>query len=501
MFRKFSINRRSFLFGIAASTLPWGARGYAPEKTPRPIPRPAGFRARGHPSLEALVADARLGGKVSCVVADARTGEVLESIRPVLAQPPASVTKSITALYALEALGPGHRFRTRVLATGPVQNGIVQGDLVLLGGGDPTLNTDHLLALAGRVKAAGIRGVKGRFVVHGGGVPTLRQIDESQPVHVGYNPAVSGLILNFNRVYFEWKRTQDGYSTTMDARSDRVRPRVSMARMKIAETQGPTYTYARRNGRDEWVVARKALGKGGGRWLPVRDPLAYGGDVFRSLARSHGIVLPVARTADGPVPTGTVVGEHVSEDLNRIIRGMLKYSTNITAEVLGLMATQTRGTKPTSLASSAREMSAWLASRLHTKRAKFVDHSGLGDASRITAHDMVRALTETGADGPLIRLMKQIPIRDSNDKVIKNPATRVFAKTGTLNFVSALAGYERTGDGRQLAFAIFSSDVGRRSALTKSQRERPEGGRAWTKRARRMQQRMLKRWSDVFGVA
>ncbi len=41
----------------------------------------------------------------------------------------------------------------------------------------------------------------------------------------GYNPAVSGLNLNFNRVYFEWKRAQGGYQLGMDARGAKERPR------------------------------------------------------------------------------------------------------------------------------------------------------------------------------------------------------------------------------------------------------------------------------------
>jgi len=494
------MRRRSFLAGISLSFFPGAGRAFAPDVTPLPIRRPPGFKARRHPALERLVSEAGLSGKVSCVVADARTGEVLESLRPVFAQPPASVSKAITALYALEALGPGHRFRTRLVATGPVSGGIVQGDLVLMGGGDPTLNTDNLFDLARALKQVGVRGVTGRFVVNDGALPRIDQIDKGQPAHVGYNPSIGGLNLNFNRVYFEWKPEGSGYSIVMDARSERVRPRVSVARMRVVDRKSPTYTYKRVGGRDEWTVARAALGKGGGRWLPVRDPAAYAGEVFRSLARSHGVELPRAKVSTAKLPQATVLAEHVSAELNTIIRGMLKYSTNITAEALGLAASKRRGRQVGSLVASAGEMARWLGESHGAKRPKFVDHSGLGDASRLTAHDMVRALTVAGIDGPLIRLMKQIPIRDAKNNVVKNHPLKVFAKTGTLNFVSALAGYERAADGRQLAFAIFAADTDRRAGLSKAQRERPDGGRAWTRKARRLQQRMLQRWADVFGV-
>lgn len=501
MFGRFKINRRAFLSGLGVSAIASPSRGSAPVSSPLPLPRPPEIRARRHKALDVLASEAGISGKVSCAVADARTGEILESLRPVLAQPPASVTKAITALYALETLGSKHRFRTRILATGPVKNGIVQGDIALVGGNDPVLNTDDLFSLASALKGAGIRGATGRFVLHGGGLPLIEQIDPDQPAHVGYNPAVSGLVLNFNRVYFEWKRGAEGYTTTMDARSDRLRPRVSMAKIKIVDRKAPTYTYARKGGRDQWTVARAALGKGGGRWLPVRDPIAYAGEVFASLARSHGIELKPPRIETGRPPEGAVLAEHTSPELSVLLRGMLKYSTNITAEVLGLAATRARGVPATSLRASANEMSRWLADRLHTKHARFVDHSGLSDASRISAHDMVRALVNAGAEGPLAGLLKVIPVRDEAGKVIKGHPLRISAKTGTLNFVSALAGYVRAPDGRQLTFAIFSADTARRAALSKAQRERPDGGRTWTKRARRLQHRMLKRWADIFGVA
>ena len=84
---------------------------------------------------------------------------------------PASVTKAVTALYALDTLGRGHRFATRLLAAGPVEDGVLRGDLVLAGGGDPTLDTDALADMAAGLKRAGVREVTGAFRVWGGAVP------------------------------------------------------------------------------------------------------------------------------------------------------------------------------------------------------------------------------------------------------------------------------------------------------------------------------------------
>ena len=194
---------RRFVIGALLASVSNVALAEAPVASIRPKPRAGDFRKRTVRGADALIANARLGGKVGFVVADAKTGLILESGNPILAQPPASVTKTITALYALDSLGSGYRFKTRLMATGPVSNGRLKGDLVLVGGGDPTLTTDDLAEMAAGLKRAGVREVTGKFKVNASALPYVKSIDSSQPDHVGYSPAVSGLNLNYNRVYFE----------------------------------------------------------------------------------------------------------------------------------------------------------------------------------------------------------------------------------------------------------------------------------------------------------
>ena len=476
------------MFGAADAAL-----ANAPVRSLRPIQKPSDAAKLAAPGVEDLVAKAQLSGDVSFVVADALSGEILESYKPLKAHPPASVTKAVTAMYALEKRGAGHQFETRLIATGPVSGGVLNGDLVLIGGGDPTLDSQDLYDMAARMKEAGILEVRGKFKVSSGGVPTIGRIDGDQPDHVGYNPAVSGLNLNYNRVYLEWKRTNLGYDVVMDARTERLRPAVSVSKIKIEDRASPVFKYSGANGRDNWSVARGALGKNGGRWLPMRRPELYTGDVFQSVARSHGIVLPFPQKTTA-VPKGTVIVAHRSEPLGKICKDMLKFSTNLTAEVLGLDAS-----KSGSLTSSASKMSDWVQARHGVKRARFVDHSGLGDRSRISAREMVRALVGSGVNGPVRPLLKEIAVRDEKGRPIQNGPIKVLAKTGTLNFVSALAGYIRTPDGRDLVFAIFASDVPRRKALKKAERERPRGAKTYNGRAKRLQQALIKRWAVVHG--
>lgn len=476
----------------------------APLKSLRPAARPLETPAlqRGAVKVlaqpaEDLIAAAKLGGDVTYVVIDAATGLGLEARGADRLMPPASTLKAITTLYALERLGADHRFATRLVATGPVSGGIVQGDLVLAGGGDPTLSTDELGDMAAALKAAGVTGITGNFLVWGGALPYLHAIDEGQPEYLGYNPAVSGLNLNYNRVNCEWRRVNGQYQIGLDARAEQFVPAVSSARVMIADRERPLFTYSGNDQAEVWSVARKALGKGGSRWLPVRRPDAYAGDVFRTLAKAQGIHLPAPRATHQP-PQGKVLASHASDGLRTVLKAMLKHSTNLTAEAVGMAASARTGPVGDHDA-SARAMTDWLKARVGIQDAALHDHSGLGATTRITAADMVRTLRSLGPQAGLRGLMKPVVFRDEKGKQTNHPIL-VEAKTGTLNFVSALTGFMVAPDGRELIFAIFTGDTARRDALPLEARESPDGGAAWIRRSKRLQQQLIERWGAVYGA-
>jgi D-alanyl-D-alanine carboxypeptidase/D-alanyl-D-alanine-endopeptidase (penicillin-binding protein 4) len=461
--------------------------------SPRPVPRPpASGTASAAGAAEALIAAAKLGGEVAYVVADARTGAVLEARHPDLALPPASVAKAVTALYALDRLGADHRFVTRVLATGPVEGGVVQGDLVLAGGGDPTLQTDQLGDLVARLARAGLRGATGRLRYWDGALPRLEGIAADQPVHVGYNAAVSGLNLNFNRVHFEWKRAGADWQVTVDARGERFVPAVGMVRVAVAPREVPLFTYAT-GPVEAWTVASGALGKAGSRWLPVRDPGRYVAEVFGVLARAQGIRLDPGERAEAR-PEGVELARVESEPLTEVLRDMLRFSTNVTAECVGLAASGARG-----LRASGRAMSDWAQASFGVA-VDLHDHSGLGGGSRATAAGLVRLLVEADRSRRGLKaILRNVGMKTDEGKVIEGHPVKVLAKSGTLNFVSGLAGHVVPPGGREIAFAILSGDPARRDAVPVGQREEPEGAAAWTKRARRLQGQLVTRWAAAHG--
>lgn len=485
-----SLTRRVVLGGLVASI---GSTGLAraPETSVRPLPR-GGAPIPAAPKklvsqAEFLIGKANLGGDVGFAVADTQTGEVLEARLGTTYLPPASTLKSITALYALDRLGPSYRFKTRVLGTGPVRSGTLDGDLILAGGGDPTLDTDALAELAVQLREAGLREVKGKFLVYADALPRGDRIDRYQPEHVAYNPSFGGLNLNFNRVHFEWKKKQDDYEITMQARALKFRPATTVSSMSIVDRSAPVFDHWSSATRDNWSVARRALGTKGARWLPVRFPALYTADVFRTLARSNGLVLQPPEVLDAR-PEATVLAEIESDTLQPILQGMMKFSTNLTAEVAGLTASAMQGPVG-SLEQSAAEM-ARFTSDIGAGRVAFSDHSGLNYDSAITPEDMVRVLS---ARTSVRSLMKSVDL--SLDKARPAPKeVAVFAKTGTLNFVSSLAGYVATPT-RSLTFAFFSADTARRDAIPPAERERPPGARGWSRRSRQLQKELIRDWA------
>jgi len=496
------VSRRQFLIGAQSALLSAGAGtafAGAPESSLFPQPRSSDLIRRAAPPLSDVIAAAGLPGRVGCAVADAETGEMLELFNPFYPLPPASVAKAVTTAYGLDRLGPGYRFPTRLVTDGTIIDGRLEGDLWLVGGGDPVLDTDALDAMARDLVDSGIRQVTGAFRVAADALPAIDQIDPGQLPHVGYNPSISALNLNFNRVFFEWERTGEDYTVRMDARSDNHSPSVTVSRMTVEARDYPVYTFHRSAAWDEWTVARSALGNGGGRWLPVRRPPDYLAEVFQMLARDRGIALGTPVISENAPPGARVVVEYASPPLEDILRGMMRWSTNLTAEVVGLSATQAGGVRPTTLAESGDAMAMWMRERLGARQARFVDHSGLGVDSKLRPHDMTRALVAAGPNGMLRGLMRDIPVLNDAGNRMPDSPLEVVAKTGTLNFVSTLAGYVRTPNGRSLAFSVFCADLERRARLTHDQMERPPGGRTYNGRAKRLQQALVRRWGALYG--
>ena len=465
----------------------------------RPQPRPFAQTSQSdHAGLARLIQASPLSGTTTAVLINTTTGEVVSAYQPNQPMPPASVTKVLTALYGFAKLGPKHAFSTRLLITGSIDGTTLHGDLILEGGGDPELDTDELAKMVEALSHAGISTINGNFFFDDSRMPRLDAIGSGQPPNAAYNPGLSGLNLNFNRIFFEWDVTSDGLDLRLEARDRGHSPSVSAAASIVAEDRpGPVYMYSQRGGAEHWSIARGALRRPGGVWLPVRDPGAYAAEAFAQMARAAGIAMPPPQRSpqiQTTKPAAAAISAITRRPLFEVCRGMLHFSTNVTAELVGLSASQTLSQSPMSgLASSAAHMNGWLASTYGATSQSFKDHSGLSPANRISAQDMAAILQVAAAEGQLDGLLRRhfVAKPGANTPAVKDAEVR--AKTGTLNFVRALAGTIAGASGQTYTFAIFSADPAARAQADHS-RTNPPGARRFNNRAVYLEQAILARW-------
>ena len=113
---------------------------------------------------------------------------------------------------------------------------------------------------------------------------------------------------------------------------------------------------------------------------------------------------------------------------------------------------------------------------------------------------MVAALVRARGQGMLPELLRAYPLKDDNGRKSDSHPVKVNAKTGTLNFVSGLAGYMTRDRGRPMAFAIFAADPKRRDGIPRAERERPQGAQGWNRRAKALQQDLIERWGTLYSA-
>jgi D-alanyl-D-alanine carboxypeptidase/D-alanyl-D-alanine-endopeptidase (penicillin-binding protein 4) len=216
--------------------------------------------------------------------------------------------------------------------------------------------------------------------------------------------------------------------------------------------------------------------------------------VFQRLAANAGLTLPEPEIV-ATTPAGYELAHHDSSALDAMLRSMLRYSTNLTAEIVGLRASQARGVAPEGVEDSAAAMTEWARARYGLQSAVFVNHSGLSDRSVWSPLETARVLAAEADTLPA--LMQPQGLHDAEGRPLALRDVRVFAKTGTLYFSSGLGGYVE-GRGRRLAFAIYSTDPVLRADIRPDAPDAPAGSRGWVARARGLQRSLLRRWATLY---
>jgi len=501
-----------------------------------PLPASAAGSGAAPPADAAASQVARFGfaeSEVGYVLRDLKTGATLAGHLPDGVFIPASVAKVGTAVAALEVLGAEYRFATRLLLDGTVEGEVLRGNVYLQGGGDPLLDNGALRHLAQSLLAAGIRRVTGRLVYDETGLPAYNRIDALQPDAASYNPGISALSLNFNRVELQWQRQKDdSFSAVTNAISDGlVIPVESFAYGAADGTLPGGAPFMRSNGsigsdseEADWVFDPSLADKGYA-WLPVHEAGVTTARVFRSIAQGVGVTLPEPEPGITP-PTARLADVNQSRPVPEILRLLLKHSNNLTAELIGLSTARAMAGHPLPLDQASAEVGRWYAGLL--PGAGWVSYaplnfSGLTSAGRVTPNH-IAAILGRGAQSPYggvslvdlmparsVEVVEEVQVRTKATKKQKSRLKTVsrskkigtsYAKTGTMAYVRGLAGYLDTASGRRLVFAIFVNDPSERAALDASPAVRspvpPPGSRRWLGRARGLEQALLRDWAKRY---
>ena len=481
---------RSFVVALvlglaaAAATSPAAAKAKsAAPQTDEALVKAAGFAA----------------GDVGYLVVDLKDKRVLAERNPERPFIPASVAKIATIAPALEILGGDHRFTTTLDAEGSVADGVLTGSLTLRGGGDPLLTGDDLQAMARQLAASGIRRVDGSFLYDATATIELPEIDSLQPQAADYNCGVSALSLNFNRVHLDWQTNGGDRSATASEFSRNVKlPLESVGVTFAAEDLPGPYVRTGLPAEERWLLS-PALPAKGEAWLPVANPSRIAADALRAIAAKEGVSLP--EPAPGALPEGAhEVARHDSIPLSDIARRVLRYSNNLSAELIGLAASRVLTGKKLSLEDSAAALAAWWRTRLADADwtgLALANHSGLSTKSRATPRQIVVMLEEAAG------LTGGADFHDLLHRIgWKGTKGSAQVKTGTMAYVRGLAGYIDTAAGNRLAFAIFFNDADKRAALDAAFDPHvvaiDDRSRRWRNHAITLERKLTMGWAERF---
>ena len=460
------------------------------------------YSAQPDPSPAQLIADLGFAdGDVGFLLVDLQSGNVLEEKAADRLFMPASVAKLATAYAAEQNLGSDYRFSTTLFRRG--------ANVYLQGGGDPVLTANDLRGLAGELRAAKAGGTGGRFFYDDTRIPALAEVSDSQPVATPYNAGLGALNVDFNRIEVTWSRPGGGGEPIFQARTiadGLILPTswITFAPATGDLPPGAPFIYAGNGTIDRWQYS-KLLPDSGDTFLPVRGTSLHTALVFRQLALGAGVAL--ATPEPGHVPANAVaIGRADSPPLSEILTGLLRYSNNAEAELIGLAASRKLGGRPLSLAESSRALALWLEQQSPAtdwRGFHLENHSGLGPTSRLSPRQTISLLTLIARDPSL---MAALPPREE-DGGIASPAESTDAraitgKSGTMDYARGLAGFFPARDGRALAFAIFIFDAQRRAQLDATMDRRilepSPAARAWAHRARALDDALLKSWMTKF---
>jgi D-alanyl-D-alanine carboxypeptidase/D-alanyl-D-alanine-endopeptidase (penicillin-binding protein 4) len=388
-----------------------------------PLPTSAGLAG----ALTGLLTTPALGSGVAAVIADA-SGQVLYSRKGSVPAAPASTEKVATAVAALDVLGPGTRFTTRVVS-GP------DGSIVLIGGGDPTL-------------AAGTP--PSSDYPH---PATLKEL-AARTANVLKATHRSEVRLNYDTSLYTGPGMAPGWPGSYITTGN-VTPITSLEVDQGRLTPGGAPEDA-----DDPVNFRPRSA----------DPVSVAVSAFAGFLTSDGIRVNGTPASVTAAPGAAVLGSVSSPPVSAIAEWMLLESNNVIAENLARQVAIAMG-RPASFTGAAAAEATVLRRLGAGTGVRLVDGSGLSPEDQITPEDLVRLLAVAASPrhAALRPVITGLPVAGFSGTLSAGQSVfgaiggaargAVRAKTGNLDTVAALAGLAYDSDGRLLVFVFNAAKV------------------------------------------
>ncbi|MEI8163891.1 MAG: D-alanyl-D-alanine carboxypeptidase/D-alanyl-D-alanine-endopeptidase [Betaproteobacteria bacterium] len=384
---------------------------------------------------------------------------------------PASTMKLVTTFAALDLLGPAYVWQTEAFAGGPLNEGVLTGDLHLRGGGDPRLTYDQFARLLRQIRAHGIREIRGDLVLDRGafavsaGDPGRFDMQPMRP----YNVAPDALLLNFKAVTLTL--IPDPAQKTLTVAMEPAPANLDLIN-KI--------TLANGNGCGEWKERLRAdtfshglntrlvltgtfpASCGEQRWnIAAQEHPQFVLGVFQQLWAELGGTL-AGGVREAPVPADArTVGVLPSPTLGEVVRDINKFSNNVMARQLFLTLGMEAGHRPASLEDGDAAVRSWLEARgLSMPELVLENGSGLSRRERIPAEAMGRLLQAAWKSAVMPEFMASLPVTATDGTMKKRLkqngiAGQAHIKTGSLEGVRSLAGYVLDKGGRRWIVVFF----------------------------------------------
>jgi len=403
------------------------------------------------------------------------TGRELIALDADRAMSLASTAKLLTSTAALSVLGGGFRWRTAVYGAAPDDKGAVAGDLYVRGRGDPMLGVAELRGLAADVAARGVREVDGLVIdsSYFDDVVEPPHFEDQKTETAGFRAPVASFGVARSAVTIVVVADPGGAATvTLDPDPGEYFKLVNKGVYSVHRGRTRLTVDMKTNVDHVEIEIAGQVRWGEGSWevrKRVDDPLRFAAEVFRRALTDRGVKIKAHTIGTGAIPPSTtLLAAHDSPPLSEVVRQMNKVSDNYLAEcVMKTLGAQTKATPgPATWADGRAAIHGYLETIGLPKAGYRAENgSGLFDATAVSAKQVTTVLRAAHRDfrvGP--DLMASLPVGGVDGTLAKRwhghaAAGRVRAKTGTLDKVTALAGYVAIDSEHPVGFAILVNDI------------------------------------------